>query len=158
MSSIIFGHLSACLPYWLFDFGQGSSIVIVIMTSKRTVTDSDRLVARNIKRLRGSQGIGRRDLEEKAGIAFGILDQIETFHKPAGKSIQGRLAEALNCALSELYKEGGAKRLREAGSSYFTNRQKKLLDAAGQLTDDEFADVLKYIEWVRARRGGTKTA
>lgn len=123
------------------------------MTTKRNVTDMDRLVARNIKRLRESQEIGRRELEEKAGIAHGILDQIETFHKPAGKSIQTRIAEALNCPLSELFKEGGAKKIREPGSPYFTNKQRKLLDAAERLSDDEFEDVLKYMEWVRARRG-----
>lgn len=123
------------------------------MKTKRNVTDVDRLVARNIKRLRELQGIDRRALEEKAGIAFGILDQIETFHKPAGRSIQVRIAEALNCSLADLYKEGGAKRARESGSPYFTNKQKKLLDAAEHLADDEFEDVLKYIGWVRARRG-----
>ena len=130
-----------------------SNIVIGIMTTKRNVTDVDRLVAGNIKRLRKLQGIARRALEEKAGIAYGILDQIETFHKPAGKSIQIRICEALNCSLADLYKEGGAKKIRESGSPYFTNKQKKLLDAAEQLTDDEFEDVLKYMGWVRAKRG-----
>lgn len=123
------------------------------MTTKRNVTGADRLVAGNIKRLRESKGIGRRELEEKACIAFGILDQIEAFHKPAGKSIQTRIAEALNCPLSELYKEGGAKKARESGFPYFTIKQKKLLDAADHLSDDEFEDVLKYMGWVRARRG-----
>ncbi len=123
------------------------------MTIKRNVTDVDRLVAGNIKRLRESQALGRRELEEKAGIAFGILDQIETFHKPAGKSIQIRIAEALNCSLADLYKEGSAKKIMESGSHYFTNKQKNLLDAAEHLSDDEFEDVLKYMGWVRARRG-----
>lgn len=123
------------------------------MKTKRNVTDVDRLVSRNIKRLRESQGIDRRALEEKAGIAFGILDQIETFHKPAGKTIQARIIEALACSLADLYKEGGTKKIRESGSPYFTNRQKKLLDAAEHLTDDEFEDVLKYMGWLRARRG-----
>jgi len=123
------------------------------MTIKRNVTDADRLVARNIRRLRESQGVDRRELEEKAGIAYGILDQIETFHKPAGKSIQIRITEALNCPLADLYKEGGAKKVKESGSPYLTNKQKKLLDAAAQLTDDEFEDVLKYMGWLRARRG-----
>lgn len=123
------------------------------MTIKRNVTDVDRLVAGNIKRLRESQRIDRRALEEKAGIAFGILDQIETFHKPAGKSIQIRIADALDCPLADLYKEGGAKKVRESGSPYFTNKQKKLLDAAEHLSDDEFEDVLKYMGWVRAKRG-----
>lgn len=123
------------------------------MKTKRNVTDVDRLVARNIKRLRESHGIGRRELEEKAGIAYGILDQIETFHKPAGKTIQVRIIEALNCSLADLYKEGGAKKIRESGSPYITNKQKKLLDAAEHLSDDEFEDVLKYMGWVRARRG-----
>lgn len=124
------------------------------MKIKRNVTDADRLVARNIKRLRESQELGRRELEEKAGIAFGILDQIETFHKPAGKSIQIRIAEALNCSLEDMYKEGGAKRIREAGSPYFTNRQKNLLNAAEHLSDEELDDVLKYMSWLRARRKG----
>src|SRR4030067_260530 len=123
------------------------------MTTKRNVTDVDRLVAGNIKRLRESQELGRRELEEKAGIAFGILDQIETYHKPAGKSIQIRITEALNCSLADLYKEGGAKKVRESGSPYFTHKQKKLLDAAEHLSDDEFQDVLKYMGGVRARRG-----
>ena len=43
----------------------------------------DRVVARNIRRLRELHGFDRRALEEKAGIAYGILDQIEALHKPA---------------------------------------------------------------------------
>ncbi len=87
-----------------------------------------------------------------AAVFYGILDQIETFHKPAGKSIQMRIVEALNCPLSELYKEGMAKRVRESASPYFTNKQKKLLDMAEHLTDDEFDDVLKYAAWLKSKR------
>ncbi len=39
--------------------------------------------------------VSRRELEEKAGIAYGILDQIETFHKPAGKTILKRITDAM---------------------------------------------------------------
>lgn len=67
------------------------------------ITEEDRIVARNIKRLRERYGLDRRELEEKAGIAFGILDQIETFHKPAGKSIRKRLVEYFGCPYAELY-------------------------------------------------------
>ncbi len=55
-------------------------------------------------------------------------------------------------ALADLYKEGGVKKVRESSSPYFTNKQKKLLDAAEHLSDEEFEDVLKYMGWVRARR------
>lgn len=44
--------------------------------TKRKITEMDRLVAGNIKRLRELYGFGRRALEEKGGIAYGILDQI----------------------------------------------------------------------------------
>ena len=55
--------------------------------------------------------------------------------------------------VADLCKEGGAKKVRESGAPYFTNKQKNLLDAAEHLSDDEFEDVLKYMGWVRARRG-----
>src|SRR3989338_11602810 len=96
--------------------------------TKRRVTDIDRLVARNIKRIRTLYGMNRRTLEEKAGIAYGILDQIEAFHKPAGKTIQERLSKALNCPLSEFYSVETTKKVREPITPYLTKRQRRLLN------------------------------
>ncbi len=119
---------------------------------KRKITETDRLVARNIRRIRKLQGIDRRALEEKAGISYGILDQIETFHKPAGKNIQSRIIEALNCPLSELYKEEHPKKFREPTASYLTKRQKQLLDIGKHLTDKEIDEVINYMSWLLAKK------
>ena len=120
--------------------------------TKRTVTKIDRLVAENIKRLRTLYGISRRELEEKSGIAYGILDQIETFHKPAGKSIQKRLTEALGCSLTELYCEESPSSVREPAAPYLTKRQKRLLDSAEHLTDKQVEDVFDYMAWLLAKK------
>lgn len=124
--------------------------------TKRNVTKTDKLVARNIKRLRGLQAISRRDLEEKAGIAYGILDQIETFHKPAGKTIQKRISEALACPLSELYREESTGKVAEPAALYLTSRQKRLLEVTERLTSRQFEEVLDYIAWLLERKKITK--
>ena len=58
--------------------------------AKRKATDRDKLVPGNIKRLREIHELDRRALEEKAGIAYGILDQIETFHPKKSIYRRGR--------------------------------------------------------------------
>lgn len=121
--------------------------------TKRKITNTDRLIAQNIKRLREFYGFDRRILEEKAGISYGILDQIETFHKPAGKSIQTRIIEALNCPLSELYKEEYQRKLREPTVPHLTGRQKRLLEMGDQLSDKEIDEVINYMTWLLARKG-----
>ena len=120
--------------------------------AKRKVTETDKLVARNIKRLRELYEFDRRALEEKAGISYGILDQIETFHKPAGRSIQNRIIEVLNCPLSELYKEEQLKKFMEPIAPYLTRQQKRLLETGEHLTDKEIDEVINYMEWVLARK------
>ena len=120
--------------------------------AKRKVMETDKLVARNIKRLRELYEFDRRVLEEKAGISYGILDQIETFHKPAGKIIQKRIVEALDCSISELYREELPKRLKETPMPYLTNRQKRLLKTGEHLTDKEIDEVISYMEWVLAKK------
>jgi transcriptional regulator with XRE-family HTH domain len=120
---------------------------------KRTVTKSDKLVAGNIKRLRELYSISRRELEEKAGIAYGILDQIEALHKPAGKTIQKRITDALRCPLSELYRETGPDKVMEPAAPYLTKRQKRLLESAERLTDRQLEEVLDYMAWLLARKG-----
>lgn len=118
----------------------------------RTVIESDRLVARNIKRLRELHGMNRRELEEKAGIAYAILDQIEAFHKPAGKIIQKRIIEALNCPLSELYQEEFPKRIREPMAPYLTKKQKRLIEVGERLTEREFKEAMDFMAWLLAKR------
>jgi transcriptional regulator with XRE-family HTH domain len=120
--------------------------------TKRKITDTDRLVARNIKRLRELYGFNRRILEEKSGISYGILDQIESFHKPAGKSIQNRIIEALDCPLSELYKEEQPKKFKEPTTPYLTSRQKRLLDMGEHLSDKEIDEVVNYMMWLLAKK------
>lgn len=61
-------------------------------------------IARNIKRLREERGLSRAEMEEGAKLSFGILAQIETLHKVAGKSIQKRLAKYLKASLEEFYR------------------------------------------------------
>ena len=126
--------------------------------AKRTVTKTDMLVARNIKRLRGIYSVSRRELEEKAGIAYGILDQIETFHKPAGKSIQKRIADALACPLTELYMEETHRKVMEPAAPYLKERQKRLLDAADHLSDRQLDETLDFMEWLLARKNVTRRA
>ncbi len=120
--------------------------------AKRNVTDTDRLVARNIKRLRGLYGISRRHLEEKAGIAYGILDQIETFHKPAGKTIQKSITEALGCPLTELYMEELPRKVMKPAVPYLTDRQKRLLKMSERLQDKQFEEVMDYMAWLLSRK------
>lgn len=120
--------------------------------ARRTVTKTDMLVARNIKRLRGIYSVSRRELEENAGIAYGILDQIETFHKPAGKSIQKRITDALACPLTELYMEETLRKVMEPAALYLKERQKRLLDAAEPLSDRQLDETLDFMEWLMARK------
>jgi len=119
--------------------------------TKRRVTDIDRLVARNIKRIRMLYGMNRRTLEEKAGIAYGILDQIEAFHKPAGKTIQMRIARVLDCPVAELYKDKSPM-VKESTAPSLTSRQRRLLSVAEHLTDKELEEVIQYMSWLHARR------
>jgi len=123
---------------------------------KRKITDTDKLIARNIRRLRELYGLDRRILEEKAGISYGILDQIEAFHKPAGKTIQERLSKALNCPLSEFYSGETTKKVREPITPYLTKRQRRLLNMEENLTNEELEEVLDYIAWLRVRRSKGK--
>lgn len=120
--------------------------------TKRTVTKTDKIVARNIKRLRGIYDISRREFEEKAGIAYGILDQIETFHKPAGKSIQKRITEALACPLTELYMDETTRKVMEPVAPYLTKRQKRVLDVAERLTDNQFEEAMDFMAWLSERK------
>lgn len=124
--------------------------------TKRTVTKTDRLVAQNIKRVRILHAKSRRELEEKAGIAYGILDQIETFHKPAGKTIQKRITEALGCPLSELYVEDAPEKVTEPPALYLTTRQKRLLEMTDRLTLLQFEQVLDYMSWLIDQKGKKK--
>lgn len=126
--------------------------------AKRTVTKADMLVARNIKRLRGIYSVSRRELEEKAGIAYGILDQIETFHKPAGKTIQKRITDALDCPLTELYAEETHRKVMEPVAPYLQIRQKRLLDAADHLSDRQVDETLDFMEWLQARKNMPRRA
>lgn len=97
-------------------------------------------------------------MEEKAGIAYGILDQIETFHKPAGKSIQKRITDALACPLTELYMEETLRKVMEPAALYLKDRQKRLLDAAERLTDRQVDETLDFMEWLLARKNTTRGA
>lgn len=121
---------------------------------KRTITKTDRLVARNIKRLRGA--ISRRELEERAGISFGILDQIETFHKPAGKTIQKKITEALNCALTELYREESPEKIEEPRVLYLSARQKRVLEITERLTPQQFQEAMDFIAWLLEKKRRAK--
>lgn len=125
--------------------------------TKRSFKEMDRLVALNIKRLRELHGIDRRALEEKAGIAYGILDQIEAFHKPAGKTIQKRIADALSCPLAEFYKEEPQKNFKEPATPHLTKRQKRLLDMAECLTNKEINEVINYMAWLQTKKGKART-
>jgi transcriptional regulator with XRE-family HTH domain len=120
--------------------------------AKRTITKTDMLVARNIKRLRGIYGLTRRELEEKAAIAYGILDQIETFHKPAGKTIQKRITDALTCPLTELYAEETPRKVKEPTSPYLTSRQRRILDAAEHLSERQIDEAMDFMAWLLARK------
>jgi len=126
--------------------------------AKRTATKTDALVARNIKRFRGIYCVSRRDLEEMAGIAHGILDQIETFHKPAGKTIQKRIADALACPLTERYMEETSRKVMEPAALYLKDRQKRLLNAAEHLSDRQVAETLDFMEWLLARKNRAQRA
>lgn len=81
-------------------------------------------VARNIKRLREERGISRAEMEEGAGLSYGILAQIENLHKVAGKSIQKRLSKYLKTSLDEFYRPmSEAGRAAEAATEYIPARQ-----------------------------------
>ena len=125
--------------------------------TKRKIIEIDRLVAMNIRRLRGLHGFDRRTLEEKAGIAYGILDQIEAFHKPAGKTIQMRIAKALNSAMAEFYKDKDelSQKVKDSRATYHT-KQNRLLDMAKKLTNKELEEAINYIAWLVAKRSKTR--
>ena len=111
----------------------------------------------NIRRLRELHGFDRRTLEEKAGIAYGILDQIEAFHKPAGKTIQMRIAKALNCSMAELYKDKNElpQKVKDPRATYHT-KQKRLLAMAETLTNKELEEAINYVAWLVAKRSKTR--
>jgi len=101
---------------------------------------------------RGIYSVSRRELEEKAGIAYGILDQIETFHKPAGKTIKKRITDALDCPLTELYMEETLRKVIEPAALHLKDWQKRLLDAAEHLSDRQLDETLDFMEWLLARK------
>ena len=126
--------------------------------TKRKITETDRLVARNIRRLRELHGFDRRALEEKAGIAYGILDQIEALHKPAAKTIQIRITKVLGCSIAELYKDKSPGMVKGSTAPSLTSRQRWLLTMAEHLTDKELEEVIKYMSmsWLQAKRGNAR--
>ena len=101
--------------------------------------------------------MSRRELEEKAGIAYGILDQIETFHKPAGKT-KKRITDALACPLTELYMEETLRKVMEPAAPYLKARQKRLLDAAEHLSDRQVDETLDFMEWLLVRKNMVRRA
>lgn len=81
-------------------------------------------IARNIKRLREERGLSRAEMEEGAKLSFGILAQIETLHKVAGKSIQKRLAKYLKASLEEFYRPlTKVEQAAEVAGEYLPGRQ-----------------------------------
>lgn len=96
--------------------------------------EMDIRVAHNIKRLREEHGISRAEMEEGAGLSYGILAQIENLHKVAGKSIQKRLSKYLKMPLEEFYKPlSEAERLAEAVVKYipamtYTRKERTYVD------------------------------
>lgn len=81
-------------------------------------------IARNIKRLREERGLSRAEMEEGAKLSFGILAQIETLHKVAGKSIQKRLSKYLKASLEEFYRPlTKVEQAAEAAGEYLPDRQ-----------------------------------
>lgn len=86
--------------------------------------EMDVRVARNIKRLREERNISRAEMEEGAGLSYGILAQIENLHKVAGKSIQKRLSKFLKTPVEEFYKPLSEKgKVAEAVTEYTPARQ-----------------------------------
>lgn len=86
--------------------------------------EMDVRVARNIKRLREERNISRAEMEEGAGLSYGILAQIENLHKVAGKSIQKRLSKFLKTPVEEFYRPLSEKgRVAEAVTEYTPARQ-----------------------------------
>jgi len=85
-------------------------------------------------------------------VSYGILDQIETFHKPAGKTIQKRITDALACPLTELYTEETLRKVMEPAALYLKERQKRLLNAAEHLSDRQVDETLDFMEWLLARK------
>ena len=61
-----------------------------------------RALGRTIKVLRTDQGIGRRDLAERAGISYSYLTEIENGRKTPSNSVLGPIADALRVRLHEL--------------------------------------------------------
>lgn len=77
---------------------------INVLFNEMVKNEIDIRIARNIRRLREERGFSRSETEEGAELSFGILAQIETLHKVAGKSIQRRIAKYLKVPLEEFYK------------------------------------------------------
>lgn len=91
-------------------------------------------VAQNIKRLREERGLSRAEMEEGAGLSYGILAQIENLHKVAGKSIQKRLSRYLKASIDEFYRPVSEKEaVAEAAVEYipsmqYTRKEKAYID------------------------------
>ncbi|MDO8446833.1 MAG: helix-turn-helix transcriptional regulator [Deltaproteobacteria bacterium] len=86
--------------------------------------EMDVRVARNIKRVREEREISRAEMEEGAGLSYGILAQIENLHKVAGKSIQKRLSKFLKTPVEEFYRPLPEKgKVAEAVTEYIPARQ-----------------------------------
>lgn len=92
-------------------------------------------VAGNIRRLRDERGLSRSEMEEGAKLSFGILAQIETLHKVAGKSIQHRVAKYLKVPLEEFYKPlKPAKHVAEAKAKDGVRQSRKEKEYITKLT------------------------
>lgn len=92
-------------------------------------------VAHNIKRLREERELSRAEVEEGAGLSYGILAQIENLHKVAGKSVQKRLSKFLKTPLEEFYRPlPGKERIVEATIEYspakrqYTRKERTYID------------------------------
>jgi transcriptional regulator with XRE-family HTH domain len=75
--------------------------------AKRSATNLDRVVGRNIRLCRQAKGLSQSDLAEKLGITF---QQIQKYEKGVNRVGAGRLfqiAAILAVPISSLFEEGG---------------------------------------------------
>lgn len=97
-------------------------------------------VGDNIKEKRKAKHVSQNQLAKKAGIAQATLSAIESSTKsPAVDTIE-KLAEALECSVSELLGE------KQEGEVFLTDRQKYLLDLFSQLNDAGKAFLVQQAE------------
>lgn len=92
-----------------------------------------------MKRIREEKGITQEELSARTGITQGNISLLEQGQRPSKPSLQTlvRIAEALECPVTDLFLEESAREVHEALAPYLKKGKKGVRDAINRLSDKE---------------------